>query len=104
MLSADMLAILSGAAAATRDAIIEFGPYIGGSTIAIGQGLQHEHRLFISIEKGGRHEHPTLGTTDILAALSANISRYRLDRSVLVLRKRRKRPASRYHLCWQGNK
>jgi hypothetical protein len=40
MLHSETLYLLRSLAARTKDAIIEVGPYIGGSTIALGRGLQ----------------------------------------------------------------
>src|ERR1700731_5187218 len=79
MLHQETLALLSRIAQRTNGVAIEIGPYIGGSTVAIGSGLlAHESPTHIVVEVGGAYAHPTLPSADIIGDLRANIARYRL--------------------------
>lgn len=57
--------------------VIEVGPYIGGSTVAMALGLKDAGggRL-VAIEIGGAYNHPQLPSTDILADLDRNLRAY----------------------------
>ena len=72
MLHEDVLIILRYLAHMTRGAIVEFGSYVGGSTIALAQGIRHK-RPFVSVELGGAHSHPVIGSDDIFADLQRNV-------------------------------
>jgi predicted O-methyltransferase YrrM len=56
--------------------VLEIGPYIGGSTIAIARGLADAARGFpvVSVELGGASAHPQYPTPDIVASLRANLA------------------------------
>lgn len=68
---------LGGVAAAariSRGAILEIGPYVGASTIALSLGLRGQNRPFFTVEAGGASPHPSRGSDDILRDLKANIA------------------------------
>jgi predicted O-methyltransferase YrrM len=78
MLHTDVLMLLYALASVVDSGILEFGPYVGGSTIAIARGLQRSGRRlpFVSVEVGGRHDHETLPSLDILADLRRNLEQH----------------------------
>lgn len=88
MCERDTLIAATVAAALTGGPVVEFGPYIGGTTIAFGRGLKVSGGRLISFEKGGAYlEHPRLPTSDILADLKANLERAGiLDRTTIIER------------------
>ena len=53
---------------------------VGGSAIAMGWGLRDRNRKqkIISVELGGKYEHPTVGTDDIVRDLAKNIKKYEM--------------------------
>lgn len=79
MLHLDVLILLYHFASVSEGPILEIGPYLGGSTIAAGLGARDSGRgapgRIVSIEPGGRHDHPTLPSTDILADLRKNLAK-----------------------------
>jgi predicted O-methyltransferase YrrM len=86
MLHFETLYLLRSLAIRTPDAIIEVGPYIGGSTIALGRGLQiGGGGPFISIEMGGSYRDHVLPTEDIIADLKRNVEAYGLTDVVHLL-------------------
>jgi len=72
----DTLVALLALASLTRGAIVEFGPYVGGTTVALARGARAAGGRVITVEKGGSYDHPTLPTTDILGDLRANLDRF----------------------------
>jgi predicted O-methyltransferase YrrM len=85
MLSEDVLAKLVECAAQSRAGILEIGPYIGGSTVALAMGNQGRVP-HVAIEMGGAYlEHPTLPSADILVDVDANLRRFGVrDRVTIV--------------------
>ncbi len=67
--------------------VVEVGPYVGGSTIAVATGVGTTDRPIITIEAGGSHMHPTLPSADILSDLHANLRRFGVDQRVHVIPK-----------------
>lgn len=84
MLHPDVLVLLNELTRVTRGSVLELGAYIGGATIAIAAGLDRNRR-FMSVEIGGRHDHPTHGSSDIFGDLLRNLADTHLDRRVKVL-------------------
>ncbi|MFN6999282.1 class I SAM-dependent methyltransferase [Elioraea tepidiphila] len=84
MLHPETLAALNLLASRTQGAVLEIGPYIGGSTIAIASATRGRVP-FITIEHGGAHNHPTLPTQDTVADLKANLARVGLTDYVRIL-------------------
>lgn len=81
MLSPAILSRIHNLAAASEGAVLEVGPYIGGSTVAIASA---GHRV-ITIEMGGAHDNPGLPSADILGDLRRNLARFEVaDRVTIV--------------------
>jgi predicted O-methyltransferase YrrM len=79
MLHFETLYLLRALATLTSGAIIEVGPYLGGSTIALGRGLQiGGGGPLICIEMGGSYPNHALPTDNIIADLRSNIETYGL--------------------------
>jgi predicted O-methyltransferase YrrM len=78
MLHADVLALLFHFSLHGGGMVLEIGPFIGGSTIAIANGLARRKNagFCVSIEKGGLQEHPIFGEVDILPTLEKNLAKY----------------------------
>lgn len=83
MLHVDVLMLLRLLARASRNAILEIGPYIGGSSLAIGSGLRDRGEgVYVSIEHGGIGEeiggnysdHPDYPSSNIVADLKKNLT------------------------------
>jgi predicted O-methyltransferase YrrM len=86
MLHSETLYLLRSLAARTRDAIIEVGPYIGGSTIALGRGLQMGGGgPLISVEMGGSYPGHAVPTNDIITDLKSNVDAYGLTSVVHII-------------------
>jgi predicted O-methyltransferase YrrM len=87
MLHEDVLAILYHLARNTKGAVLELGPYVGGSTTALGWGKRDSALTgpIISVELGGTYEHPTHGTDDIVRDLKANLARFEVASMVTVV-------------------
>jgi predicted O-methyltransferase YrrM len=81
MLHADVLALLYHFGAHSVDPVLELGPYMGGSTVAVARGLLDSGRGFkiISVEKGGKYDHPNYPTSDIVASLRANLAEHGVE-------------------------
>jgi predicted O-methyltransferase YrrM len=86
MLGNESLLLMAILAQKTRKGILEIGPYIGGSTVALGIGMRNRNNLrknlniIVSIESGGEyltHEH--LPSSDIIKDLKRNISGNQLE-------------------------
>lgn len=79
MLHLDVLILLYHFASIVEGPILEIGPYLGGSTIAAGLGARDSGRgapgRIVSIEPGGKHDHPTLPSQDILGDLRKNLAK-----------------------------
>jgi len=86
MLHFETLYLLRSFAARTNDAIIEVGPYIGGSTIALGRGLQMGGGgPLISVEMGGAYPSHAVPTNDIITDLKRNVEAYGLTGVVHII-------------------
>ena len=86
MLHFETLYLLRSLAARTKDAIVEVGPYIGGSTIALGRGIQiGGGGPLISVEMGGSYPSHAVPTNDIVADLKSNVERYGLTGVVHIM-------------------
>lgn len=79
MLHQETLFLLNHLARESNGVVLEIGPYIGGSTVAIGEGLKsHANPAHIILELGGAYAHPEYPSTDILADLKKRIADYAL--------------------------
>jgi predicted O-methyltransferase YrrM len=86
MLHSETLYLLRSLAARTNNAIIEVGPYIGGSTIALARGLQMGGGgPLISIEMGGSYPSHAVPTNDIITDLKSNVEAYGLTGVVHII-------------------
>jgi predicted O-methyltransferase YrrM len=86
MLHSETLYLLRSLAARTKDAIIEVGPYIGGSTIALGRGLQvGGGGPLICVEMGGSYPTHAVPTNDIITDLKSNVEAYGLSPVVHII-------------------
>jgi predicted O-methyltransferase YrrM len=86
MLHSETLYLLRSLAARTKDAIIEVGPYIGGSTIALGRGLQMGGGgPLIAVEMGGSYPSHAVPTNDIITDLKNNVEAYGLTSVVHII-------------------
>ncbi len=83
MLHPDALAKLSEIASKTSAGILEVGPYIGGSTLALAIGNQRRVPHAV-IEVGGAQDHPTLPSQDIVADWRANMERFGFSDAALM--------------------
>lgn len=84
MLHPDALALLYHYGAHAEGPVLEFGPYIGGSTIALARGavdIGNSARV-TSVELGQDYRHPTHVTTNIVESLAANLKSYGVDERV----------------------
>lgn len=84
MLHPDVLALLYHYGAYAEGSVLEFGPYIGGSTIALARGavdIGNSARV-TSVELGQDYRHPTHVTTNIIESLAANLKNYGVDERV----------------------
>ena len=80
LLHPDVLALLYHFGAHSSSPILEFGPFMGGSTIAIARGLVDGGRglKVVTVEAGGSFAHPTHATDDIVASLRSNLEKHGL--------------------------
>ncbi len=87
MLHPDLLAILYHLAGNTMGGILEIGPYIGGSTVAMSKGITNfsGSGSIVSIEKGGCHDHAQYGSKDIVADLRRNLTEWGADKNTRVI-------------------
>nr|WP_233475189.1 class I SAM-dependent methyltransferase [Bradyrhizobium brasilense] len=84
MLHPDTLALLRVLSSGCNGAVLEIGPYLGGSTLAIASGLPHG-RTFLSIEMGGAHEHETMPSSDIVQDLHRNVRQHDISDRVSIV-------------------
>jgi predicted O-methyltransferase YrrM len=83
MLAEPALALLAKLAEVAGGPIIELGPYIGGSTIALASGARER---VVTVEIGGSNPRDdALASDDILADLRRNLARERLTSRVTIV-------------------
>jgi len=84
MLHPDVLSLLYHFAFYAKGHILELGAYVGGATAAIAWGIQASKtkRKLVSVEVGGRLEHPRSGSEDIIRDLRKNIDRWNIHEHV----------------------
>lgn len=88
MLHLDVLLLLYHFARTGEGEILEIGPYLGGSTIAMALGVQAANRgiNIRTVEFGGAHKkHPTLPSDDIIRDLNKNLIKRGVADTVTVL-------------------
>jgi cephalosporin hydroxylase len=74
MLHRDVLIIMRWLAAATPGAVLEIGPYIGGSTTMFGKGVTLPRPLVVVEPGGAAPTHPHIPSDDILGDLEATLA------------------------------
>ena len=83
MLHEDVLYLLRFLGIASRGIVVEIGAFIGGSTVALASGRKMYHmEPIITVEAGGKRQHPDLPSDDIFKDLTDNINRYNLNEYV----------------------
>lgn len=87
MLHYQTLALMRFFAQQASSAILEIGPYMGGSTIALAAGVKASGRSvpIITIEVGGKHDNPYLPSPDILGDLRRNLRAYGMAGRVAIV-------------------
>lgn len=97
MLHVDVLVALYWLAQRTAGAILELGPYVGGSTVALALGAKSAARgKVITIEPGGAYaEHPHVPSQDIIGDLRRNLATYEVLDHVTVIEGRSFEPRTR---------
>lgn len=87
MIHADVLTLLYHFGAYANGNILELGPFIGGSTIALAWGAQAAGRScqLVTVEMGGAFSHPTMGTSDVVASLKRNLRDNEVEDRVTVM-------------------
>jgi len=80
LLHPDVLALLYHFGAHSISPILELGPFMGGSTIAIARGCVDSGKglKVVTVECGGIFEHPTHASGDIVASLRSNLEKHGL--------------------------
>jgi predicted O-methyltransferase YrrM len=91
MLGNETLLLMAVLAQKTRKGILEIGPYIGGSTAALGIGMKNRNKLrknqniIVSIERGGEFlSHSHLPSSDIIKDFKKNMSEKKLEDIVIL--------------------
>jgi predicted O-methyltransferase YrrM len=74
MLHRDVLVMMRWLAAATSGAVLEIGPYIGGSTVMLAHGVAPSRPLVVVEAGGASPAHPHIPSDDILADLEITLS------------------------------
>jgi predicted O-methyltransferase YrrM len=87
MLHLDVLTLIYHFAKIGSGHILEIGPYLGGSTIAAAYGVRDssQPKAIITIEPGGRCDHPTLSTKNILKDLKKNLAKFGVAHRITVV-------------------
>jgi predicted O-methyltransferase YrrM len=87
MLHADVLTLLYHFGAYAEGNILELGPFIGGSTIALAWGARDSQRKcrFVTVEAGGAFNHPTMGAKDIVGSLRGNLREHEVEDRVEIV-------------------
>ena len=88
MVHPDVLALLHHFAGLTTGDILELGPYVGGTTIAMAWALMDKSntRKIVSVEMGGEHlSHPTVPSKDIIADLKKNLAHHKVASRVQII-------------------
>lgn len=87
MLAVESLVLLRAFAMEARGAILEIGPYIGGSTIAMLTGVEASGpKPVICVDAGGAQDHPAIPSTDIHADWARNLADAGFDGRALLIK------------------
>jgi predicted O-methyltransferase YrrM len=76
MLHQETLMLLDHFARGARHGVLEIGAYVGGGTAVMAKALEEARSTvpFVSIEAGGKHDHPHLPSADILTDLRKTLA------------------------------
>jgi hypothetical protein len=85
MLHPAALAIIYYFTKYTYGYVLEIGSYIGGSTSIAAYARKDRKSKFISIEKGGKHNHPEIPSQNIFEDLKTNLIKLNLINGVKLL-------------------
>jgi predicted O-methyltransferase YrrM len=87
MLHPDVLGLLFHYASTTAAPILEIGPYIGGSTIALATPRKAVERaaFVVSVELGESFRHDTYRTESMVDSLRANLQQYGVSEMVKLI-------------------
>jgi predicted O-methyltransferase YrrM len=87
MLHVDVLLLIYHFAKVCAGNILEIGSYIGGSTIAAALGARESNtrKKIVTIEAGGRLNHPRLPSKNIIKDLKKNLARFGVLEDVILL-------------------
>lgn len=85
MVRRDVLIGYTALATASRGTVLEIGPYVGGSTIALALGSRARGEKVFSIEKGGSLDHPVVPSEDIIADWRRNVDTFGLSQTALLV-------------------
>jgi len=87
MLSKSTLLLMLYFAKVANGRVLEIGPYVGGSTVALAKGISERCGApVITIEKGGSYlDHPLIPSENIVNDLRSNIASYELTENVFVI-------------------
>jgi predicted O-methyltransferase YrrM len=108
MLHRDVLTLLYFLARKTKGDILEIGAYVGGSTIAEAYGMRASgrSRAVVTVENGGKFDHPKVPSSDIVADLKKNLAAHGVSDLVQVVvglaAKEETKAKVRAHLCAQS--
>ena len=85
MLHQETLTLLHYFSSKTKNFILEIGPYIGGSTLALASPRNEHEQMVLTIEPGGSYlNHPHLPSKNILSDLRQNILKYKQEKKVAI--------------------
>jgi predicted O-methyltransferase YrrM len=93
MLHEEVLYLLDYFGARSKGVVMEIGSYVGGSTVVLARAAGRRGTgPIISVEKGGRHNHPEIPSVDIFRDLQMNLQRFGVSSQVLLLNGTSKEP------------
>ena len=87
MLHTDVLTLLYHFGAYADGNILELGPFIGGSTIALALGGRETQRKcrFVTVEAGGTFDHSTMSCKDIVGTLRSNLREHQIEERIQIV-------------------
>jgi len=87
MLHLDVLLLIYHFAKTCSGHILEIGAFLGGATMAAALGARESgnQKAIVTIEPGGRLEHPRLGTKNIMRDLERSLAKQRVSEMVTLI-------------------
>jgi len=87
MLHEEVLALLYYFVVGSQAAVVEIGAYVGGSTVILAEAAKDFRKdPILSIEVGGRHDHPDIPSDDIFEDLRKNVEHFGMSDHVRLLK------------------